>query len=116
MQANVVECKRQKAKLEKVKRVSITANEQQETSKLPEVKTGKRQSLDLIKLGKTMTKVKVESGAGPSSVRVAVEKEQPLPLVECMIKRHEATKNLYHCLGEIRNKQHEDFRKLLSLS
>ena len=101
--------------MDKARKVPVTENKQQETSELLEMKTGKRQPLDLVKLGETITKVKVQSGSGPSSIRVPVAKEQPLPLVECMMKRREATKNLHHCLRDIRNRRHDDIRKLLSL-
>ncbi len=114
MQAKVAESKKQQAKLDRAN--VMRANKPTETAKLPQInKTAKRQPLDLVKLGGAITKVKVQSGAGPSSVRVPVEKEQPLPLVECMVQRHEATKNLYHCLGGIRDKKHEEIRKLLFL-
>ena len=89
--------------------------EPKETSKLPQIKTAKRQPMDLVERGEKITKVKVKSGAGPSSVRLPVEKEYPLPLVECAVKRHEATINFYQYLGDIRYKKHEEIRKLLSL-
>ena len=115
MQAKIAETKKQKAKLGQAKTVSVP-NKPTETAKLPQIcKPAKRQPLDLIELGEQITKVKVKSGAGPSSVRVPVEKEHPLPLVGCMVKRHEATKNLYHCLGDMRGKKREETRKLLSL-
>lgn len=96
-------------------KIASLSSEPKETSKLPQIKTAKRQPFDLVKLGGEITKVKVKSGAGPSSVRLPVEKEYPLPLVECAVKRHEATTNFYQYLGDIRDKKQEEIRKLLSL-
>lgn len=114
IQTKATESKKRTGKLDQARIASVTS-EPKKGSKLPEIKSAKRQPLDLVKLGEKVTKVKVRSGSGPSSVRLPVEKEYPFPLVECAVKRHEATSDLYQCLDEIRDKKHEEMRKLLSL-
>ncbi|XP_028395019.1 tetratricopeptide repeat protein 28-like [Dendronephthya gigantea] len=115
-QAKVAKSKNEKEK-EKLDHASIARRpiKQTETSKLPEINNRKGEPIDLVKLGEKLTKIKVQSGAGPSSVRRPVEKEASLPLVECLMKRHEAAKNLRQCLGGIRSQRREEIRKLLSL-
>ena len=64
---------------------------------------------------KPLTKIKVERGSSPSCNRVPVAKNIQVPLVECVMKRHESMKTLHRCLNEMEAKKREETNKLVTL-
>ena len=82
---------------------------------MPRIKPSKKETLDLTKFGGRLTRIKVESGSSPSCVRVPVVKEKKMPLIDCVMKRHESYQALYQCINHMKTKKREEIKKLVTL-